>query len=167
MCRHIRASKACFAGLRDPSGGPGLRRHGLRGGALRGLRWTSYISRQVTSAGRSIYTNFPAVTYRVSGLYSCSAAVKPAKIMQKIAGSNLVCTIFEPRSLLVHTSTYLHILVQHSTYQYVLLICAYIYYLVCTGTCRYIPVYTGIYWYILVYTSMYCAFRHMDFFEIR
>jgi hypothetical protein len=44
------------------------------GGALLGLSRTSNISRQVTSACRSIYINFPLVTYRVSGV--CTLAVQ-------------------------------------------------------------------------------------------
>ena len=70
-------------------------------------------------------------------LCSCSAAVKHAKIMQKITDSNLVCSFFESRNcwyVLVHTSTSQYIQV-------------------CIGMCLYELVCTGLYWYVLVYTD--------------
>ncbi len=140
------------------------------GGALRGLRRTSNISRQVASACRCIYINFPLVTYRVSGV--CTLAVQRWSKRESCRRSR-VLTWFAPFLnpdfywyIPAQTSTYRHNTVYTGTTQYIpvctVRMCLHLLY----GMCWYMLVYTSIYWYILVYTSMYRAFRHKDFFEI-
>ena len=56
-------------------------------------------------------------------MYSSSAAVKQARIMQEIAGSNLVCTILNPVFywyIPAHTSTYGYNTAHTGTTQYIL-----------------------------------------------
>ena len=82
-------------------------------------------------------------------LYSCSTMGKHAKSMQKISGSNLVCSFFESRYMLVCTSTYQYKLVYS---------CMCWYELVCTGMYLHVllvAICTGINKFILLPVSMY------------
>ncbi len=97
------------------------------GGALRGLRRTSNISRQVTSACKCIYINFPLVTYRVSGV--CTLAVQRWSKRESCRRSR-VRTWFAP---FLNPDFYWYIPAQTSTYWYNT---------VHTGTTQYIPVCT-------------------------
>ncbi len=87
--------------IQVPAGGQGPReRHGLRL-AQQDRRLRSVIRSQVKWQEHTLNVHrHKKIQVLISGiclLYLNSAAVKHVKSMQKITGSNLVCTFFEPQ----------------------------------------------------------------------
>ena len=77
-----------------------------------------------------VRTQFDCYISCVWYLHSRSAVGKHVKSMQKIPGSNLVCTFFESRYLRyvpIHTSMYWYVLVYTSMYWYILVYFTHIY----------------------------------------